>query len=174
MTKNCENTEITKTEYDDQKRSKKIESFACTFRKAFHNLQKLDHCESTYGTGISIHSSEIHHLEAIKKLDGAYVTLLAEEFEVTKGAVSQILMKLESKELIYKSPDPLNKSRKLIFLTELGEQACKWHEHIHRETDKIFIKIFNDIETDDIDVCLKFVNNLNAVSQSKELMDLFT
>ncbi len=154
-------------------RLKKITSFAIIFKEAFHSLQKLDHCESTYGTGVVIHNSEMLHLEAIRELDEPYVTKLAEKFEVTKGAVSQILIKLEKKELIFKSPDPNNLSRKLIYLTDLGKKACTEHTRRHVEMEKLFIKMFEDTCTDEIDICLKLVKNLNIISKCKELNDLF-
>ncbi len=161
------------SEKNANERLKKIYSFASDFKVAVHQLSRLDHCESKYGTEISIHGSEMHHLEIIKKLDGPYAAKIAESFNVTKGAVSQILLKLEKKKLIYKSPDPTNKSRKLIYLTDLGERACKGHAHIHNEMNKILLKVFDEISTKDIDVCLKLAENLKKVALCKELEALF-
>ncbi|EFK05222.1 transcriptional regulator, MarR family [delta proteobacterium NaphS2] len=55
-----------------------------------------------YGIGEVLHPSEIHTIEMIGKNPGINVTGLAGRLGVTKGAVSQLIKKLENKGLVSK------------------------------------------------------------------------
>lgn len=57
---------------------------------------------------------------------------------VTKGAVSQIIKKLEHKGMIIKDTDPRNQSRLALRLTSSGETAYMHHEKLHRKYEEIF------------------------------------
>ena len=59
------------------------------------------------------------------------VTSLATRKGITKGAVSQLLSRLERKGLIVRNPDPSNLSRVLVRLTQTGRKALAGHERIH-------------------------------------------
>mgnify|MGYP000330823138 CR=1 FL=1 len=74
-----------------------------------------------YGTGEDYTSVEVHTLKHISDNPGITVTELARDYAKTKGAVSQILKKLEQKNLIYRQSDPANENRILFFLTEKGK-----------------------------------------------------
>ena len=62
---------------------------------------------------------------------------LADILGVTKGAVSEILKKLERKALVKKEVDEHNLSRYLLSLTEKGEKAHKIHMHYHDIIDSM-------------------------------------
>ena len=53
-------------------------------------------------------------IKSIKENEGIHVTGLAEMLGVTKGAVSQIIMKIEKKKMIVKDTDPRNLSRLVL------------------------------------------------------------
>jgi Transcriptional regulators len=89
-----------------------------------------------YGTDVAIHEAEIHMIKAVKEADGIHVTGLAERFGVTKGAVSQMLIKLEKKNLVTKEPDSANLSRLQLTLTPKGEHAYARHEELHATFDR--------------------------------------
>ena len=50
-----------------------------------------------YGTDVPIHEAEIHMIKAVKQTGLTHVSGLAKRLGVTKGAVSQIIMKLHKK-----------------------------------------------------------------------------
>ncbi len=83
-------------------------------------------------------------IKSIKENAGIHVTGLAELLGVTKGAVSQIIMKLEKKGMIIKEADPGNLSRLLIQLSPKGEIAYMNHEKLHQEFDDLVNKILNE------------------------------
>lgn len=86
-----------------------------------------------YGTGEQYTSVEVHTLKYIADNPGITVTELARDYGKTKGAVSQILKKIESKNLIYRETDPNNDNKLLLYLTEKG----KILDQAHRRYDDI-------------------------------------
>ena len=64
-----------------------------------------------YGTGEEYTSVEVHTLKHIADNPG---------ITETKGAISQILKKLEAKSLVYRQSDPANDNKALLYLTEKG------------------------------------------------------
>jgi DNA-binding MarR family transcriptional regulator len=94
-------------------------------------LMELDKKTRYYGTDVPIFHSEIHVIKAIAEHPGIHVGGLADILEVTKGAVSEIIKKLERKALIIKEVDELNLSRYSLSLSEKGEKAHKIHMHYH-------------------------------------------
>lgn len=63
-------------------------------------LVDLDKKTRYYGTDVPIFHSEIHVIMAIAEHPGIHVGGLADILGVTKGAVSEILKKLERKALV--------------------------------------------------------------------------
>lgn len=100
-------------------------------------LMELDKKTRYYGTDVPIFHSEIHVIKAIAEHSSIYVGGLADILGVTKGAVSEILKKLERKALVKKEVDELNLSRYLLSLTEKGEKAHKIHMHYHDIIDSM-------------------------------------
>jgi DNA-binding MarR family transcriptional regulator len=94
-------------------------------------LMELDKKTRYYGTDVPIFHSEIHVIKAIAEHPCIHVGGLADVLGVTKGAVSEILKKLERKALVIKEVDELNLSRYSLSLTEKGKKAHKNHMHYH-------------------------------------------
>jgi DNA-binding MarR family transcriptional regulator len=94
-------------------------------------LMELDKKTRYYGTDVPIFHSEIHVIKAIAEHPCIHVGGLADILGVTKGAVSEIIKKLERKALIIKEVDELNLSRYLLSLSKKGEKAHKIHMHYH-------------------------------------------
>ncbi|WP_077612809.1 MarR family winged helix-turn-helix transcriptional regulator [Clostridium sp. Marseille-P2415] len=94
-------------------------------------LVDLDKKTRYYGTDVPIFHSEIHVIMAIAEHPGIHVGGLAEILGVTKGAVSEILKKLERKALVIKEVDDLNLSRYSLSLTEKGKKAHSNHMYYH-------------------------------------------
>lgn len=94
-------------------------------------LVDLDKKTRYYGTDVQIFHSEIHVIMSIAQNPCIHVGGLAEILGVTKGAVSEILKKLEKKDLVIKEIDDLNLSRYSLNLTEKGKKAHNNHMHYH-------------------------------------------
>lgn len=70
-----------------------------------------------------LHPSEIHLLLAIRREPMANATGLAGRLGITKGAVSQMLKKLESKGIVTKRVDPSQKNEVTMSFTKRGQNA---------------------------------------------------
>lgn len=73
--------------------------------------------------GANFHASEIHLLSTIADAPGINPTTIAERLNVTKGAVSQTLARLERKTAIRRDVDPANNAALRVTLTPTGSGA---------------------------------------------------
>lgn len=86
-----------------------------------------------YGTGETFTSVELHTLKYIADHPGIAAAQIADDFGKTKGAVSQLLKKLEQKGLLVKTPSPDADNRQLLKLSERGTQVNEVHRRYDAE-----------------------------------------
>jgi DNA-binding MarR family transcriptional regulator len=98
---------------------------------ASHKLAALENIPRDFGVHEKLTRAEIHMLAAIEHSQDASVTDLARIKGITKGAVSQLLKRLEAKKLVEKTADESNVSRLKVRLTAAGRKACRGHERMH-------------------------------------------
>ncbi|MST55704.1 MarR family transcriptional regulator [Pyramidobacter sp. SM-530-WT-4B] len=114
------------------------------FLRIVSKTMDIDKKARYFRTDQPLYEAEIHMLKAIKENEGIHVTGLADILGVTKGAVSQTLMKLQRKGMVVKETDPANLSRLTLKLTPKGETAYLSHEELHRKYEKVFSDILAD------------------------------
>lgn len=132
------------------------------FLRIVTKLSELDKKTRYYGTEKPLYEAEIHMIKSIKENEGIHVTGLADILGVTKGAVSQIIMRLEQKGMIVKDTDPRNLSRLVLRLTSKGETAYLNHEKLHQEFDGLF----NDVLENATEENKRFLKNFfNAIDE---------
>ena len=114
-------------------------------RKKYNNVEAVDILHQVanlyistkvpqdYGTGEEYTSVEVHTLKHIADNPGITVTELAWDYAKTKGAISQILKKLENKSLVYRPQNPAGDNRAPLYLTEKGEIL----DAAHRKYDEV-------------------------------------
>lgn len=107
------------------------------FLEVVNRLMEIDKKTRYYGTDKPLFYAEIHMLKAIKENEGVHITGLAQNLGVTKGAVSQMLFKLEKKGFITKGRDLDNQCKFLIKLTSKGEIAHENHLRLHERFDEM-------------------------------------
>jgi DNA-binding MarR family transcriptional regulator len=113
-----------------------------------------------YGTDTLLFSSEIHMIRAIKEEEGIHITGLANKLGVTKGAVSQIVNKLNKKGFIKKETDLYNQSKLIIKLTPKGEIADANHVKLHKKFDTLINDILKDASNEEIAFLKNFLNKV--------------
>lgn len=74
---------------------------------------------------LRLHPSELHLLLAVQAEPEANATRLAALLGVTKGAVSQVLKRLEAKGMVHKRVDPVQKNEVTASFTAPGRQALE-------------------------------------------------
>ncbi|PKG22641.1 MarR family winged helix-turn-helix transcriptional regulator [Niallia nealsonii] len=81
-----------------------------------------------YGTGEIINMVEVHTLTVIEENPGTTVTEVALEWNRTRGAVSQIITKLEQRGLIIRKKKAGNAKNVHLYVTDKGEILSKAHK----------------------------------------------
>ena len=93
---------------------------------------------------VKFHASEFDFLGIVARSPGVHPTAIAERLNVTKGAVSQTMARLEKKGAIRKEIDGANNAALKVTLTPLGKGALRafrrridaqWTEfaaHVHK------------------------------------------
>ena len=93
--------------------------------RLFIKLQRRERSPRTFGDAGPLTPSEIHTIDAIGCGNGILMSELADRLGVTKGAVTQIVKRLENKEFVKRSPHPDDSRSILVSLKEKGISALK-------------------------------------------------
>ncbi len=131
-----------------------------TLLRVVWKLAEADKKTRYYGTEEQLFEAEIHMIKSIKENEGIHVTGLAELLGVTKGAVSQIVMRLHKKGMIIKDTDPRNLSRLALRLTPKGEIAYIHHEMLHQEFDRFVEEALNNASKEQRIFLKEFLDSL--------------
>ena len=105
------------------------------FTRLVNKFKALDKLGRDFGTGEILHAPEIHAIEALGKGWCRTAGELAEHFAVTKGAISQVLGKLEKRGYLLRRRNPEFPKEKLLALTARGQTAFQGHEAFHQAMD---------------------------------------
>lgn len=114
-----------------------------TFNRIINKFSSIEKKPRDFGIGDLLYPSEIHNIEIIGRNPGINVTNLAKKLGVTKGAVSQIVNKLERKKLVAKSRDSNNEKEVMLKLQKKGEIAFDGHEAFHA---KFYSEIMDEVD----------------------------
>lgn len=136
------------------------EKISNTLLDVFKTFAKLDRKNRDYGVDEPLFHSEIHTLNEIREHEGIHITALAERCGVTKGAISQVLKKLEQKGLITKEKDARNQSRLLLKVTPKGEIAYTYHLDYQNQFKKMVTDVLEDASDDKVFFIKEFLMNL--------------
>lgn len=131
-----------------------------TLLRIMLRLMEVDKKRRCFGTDEQLFNAEIHMIKAIKENEGIHVTGLARILGVTKGAVSQIIGKLEKKGMITKEKDPGNQSKVNLKLTPRGEIAHLNHEKYHQQLDDVVQEVLKDASEEELGFLKSFLCGL--------------
>lgn len=118
------------------------ESLLRVLNKFLENQKK----PRNYGLDELLYPSEVHTIMLIGQNPGTGVTEIASKCGITKGAVSQMVYKLEQKELISKETDPVDNKRVSLKLTNKGKIAFYSHERMHEKIDKQLLDFLDNLK----------------------------
>ncbi|WP_158453707.1 MarR family winged helix-turn-helix transcriptional regulator [Paenibacillus beijingensis] len=116
----------------------------------FKTFSKLDRKNRDYGVDEPLFHSEIYTLNEIREHEGIHITALAERCGVTKGAISQVLKKLEQKGLVTKEKDVRNQSRLILKVTPKGEIAYAHHLDYQNQFKQMIAEVLGDAPDDKV------------------------
>lgn len=115
--------------------------------KLILQLQRLERNPRIFGDAGTLTPSEIHTVDAIGLAGAVRMGQLAERLGITKGAVTQLIDRLEGKELVLRTSHPVDSRAVLISLTKKGELAFQAHESMHQQ---FFQKLSKELDNKEI------------------------
>jgi len=130
--------------------------------RLFLQLRRLERQPQHFGNAGSITPSEIHTIEGIGYEGAILMNELATHLGVTKGAVSQLIVRLEAKQLVMRSSYPHDSRAILISLTEKGKEAYKAHEEMHIQ---FYDQLRSELSQEEIEIFEKCIEKLNGFLQ---------
>ena len=112
-----------------------------------------------YGTGELYTSTEVHMVTRIEENPGITASRIAEDTLRTKSAVSQMIAKLEAKDLVYREKDPNNGKQHFLYVTEKGNRLSQCHK-IYDEKSSPIEDLVNHFGMETIEVYANVVDYL--------------
>ena len=86
-----------------------------------------------YGTGTLLYPSEIHVIASVAENPDAHMSGIAKILGVTRGAVMQLVVKLEKKGLVERYRNGKDSKKVFLKLTPKGKKAAFGHEKYHEK-----------------------------------------
>lgn len=127
-------------------------------------LQRLERNPRAFGQAGPLTPSEIHTVDAIGCEEGILMSELAARLGVTKGAVTQIVKRLEHKDIVRRSPHPDDSRSVIVALSEKGKSAYRAHEEVHLDFYK---QLKTQLDQKEIEIFEIALEKLNRILQSQ-------
>lgn len=141
------------------------------FIKAVHKYNALEKLPSKGGTKHGLYHSERHFLDKIGDHPGMNMTEFAGAAGITKGAVSQVVKKLENKSLVKRYKSSANNKEVFIELTRNGRDLYIHHKKKNEESIGPLIKELERHPDDKVDFLIAmFTWIVTYLEESKKLM----
>lgn len=140
--------------------SDKESKLSLSIGRLIMKLRRLERSPRSFGAAGPLTPSEIHTIDAIGCENGILMNELAARLGVTKGAVTQIAGRLETKGLIRRTPDPADARATVIALTKTGILAYRAHKELHQ---KFYQEISARLTPDEIETFANCVAKLSDV-----------
>lgn len=121
---------------------------------------QIDKKTQTYGTNVPIYHTEIHIVSAIAENPGIHVRGLAEYFRYSSASVSEVIRKLEKKNLVRKETYSKNRSRLSLYVTKKGELAHEEHQKYHRMLEAMVEEELDGLTNEQINSFISLLHNL--------------
>jgi len=115
-------------------RKKASKDIAELFMRMVNKYNALEKIPARHGTKHGLYHSERHMLDKIADNTGMNVTELAAAAGVTKGAISQLVSKLEKKGIARRYKKSTNDKEVFLELTKSGQEVHKRHKEINEQT----------------------------------------
>lgn len=121
-------------------------------------LRRLERQPHTFGHAGKLTPSEIHTIDAIGYDGAILMSELAARLGVTKGAITQVVDRLEAKSLVIRSPHPHDSRSSIVSLSEDGKEAYRAHEAVHLE---FYNQLRSQLSEQEIKIFEKSIEILN-------------
>jgi len=142
-------------------KSNLIYRFATMYNN-YYNLPK------DYGAEISLTAVEINTLKSIEDNPGITVTELAAAGDKTKGAVSQIVKRLEQRGYLFRKRCPIDGKRALLHVNEEGRRLSLLHKKYSLSDIKNTMdRLLEQCEVAEVDAFFKVIEAYISILDSE-------
>lgn len=124
----------------------------------FEKISNISRQARSFDTDVDIYRSEIHIIQLIGDQSELYISEISKLIGVTKGTVSQIVKRLETKGLVNKKMDATNNTRQIARLTDKGRTAYKAHNRYHNEQHAEMENYLKSLDASQIEALETFLN----------------
>jgi DNA-binding MarR family transcriptional regulator len=118
---------------------------------------KLERIPLDFGTGEALLPSELHILEAIGDGAAETVTGIADRLGITKGAVSQIVARLDARGYLIRRRNAHFGKEILTTLSDKGMTAYAGHGELHRRIDSKFQRRLAEAPVGELDAAARML-----------------
>jgi len=138
------------------------ETFADRISRIINKLIFLEKKSIVEIDGVRLFPSEIHLMLVIAENRSINGITMAKKLGISKGAVSQTLMRLENKGIVVKQKDPAYKNELTAHFTPLGERALGQHHTRQAALLAEYDTYLETIPEEDKQAIQKFLLHLEA------------
>lgn len=117
-----------------------VNDFIILFTRIANKLNDLEKIPIDFGTGEMLYPAEIHTIDAIGDRCET-VTEISNRFGITKGAVSQVIAKLNKRGYVKKVRNIANSKEIILSLTDKGQKAYQSHKDLHQAMNDEIVKV---------------------------------
>lgn len=145
----------------------KTELIFQNFKEIYDKEDLLSKLTNSHDCFDNFRISEIHCIDLIGRTKDANVTKLSEALCMTRGAISKMTKRMIEQKVITKYQKPDNKKEVYFALTDFGKELYIKHEKAHKNYEKRDMKFFEQINVEEQDIILKFLEDFNNYLESK-------
>ena len=139
-----------------------IEQFEELLFRVVNRSNALEKHPMSFGTKHKLYHSERHLLDKIGENPRMNVTEFAAKMGVTKGAISQVISKLEKKDLVTRYKHAGNNKETLISLTDTGKTVFKKRKKLNREVRNHMIAELNKYSRNNVESFMNILKWLDV------------
>lgn len=136
------------------------------FLNILHLYSVINRKPKDYGTGDLLFFTEIHTISMVGKNREINMTRLADLMGVTRGAISQTIRKLVTKDLIVKS-NITNKKEVNLKLSEKGMIVYKGQKSFQNEIFTFAGSLYEQADADDIELVSRLFSAISNNMQER-------
>ncbi|MCP4752222.1 MAG: MarR family transcriptional regulator [Proteobacteria bacterium] len=141
----------------NKKKTQLIKLFDEQINRMSNKLNLLEKKPRDYGSGTLLYPSEIHVIVTIAENPDAHMSEIAKILGVTRGAVMQLVLKLEKKGLMERYKKNTDSKKVFLKLTEKGKKAAGGHAQYHQQMYEDLYVLLKKYKLNE----LEFINEVN-------------
>lgn len=114
-----------------------------------------------------LNKADIKFIDTISLNQNQNATTLATILNVSRGAITQIVNRLEQIDVVERVPVKGNRKEKIIQLTSLGKEIKKEKDKNHQNANREMCNFLKSLEANELKAIMMFLNKINTLDISR-------